>query len=387
MELVVGKSLADEIANAPVAPGRVADIGAEIAAALAALHRQKVVHLDLKPENVMLTTRGVVLLDFGLAHHAELPDLLGEESSVPMGSAAYISPEQVLGERGDPASDIFALGCILYQLASGEEPFGRPSTTAGMKRRLYQAPPKLREIAPKTPRWLEAVIERCMEVDRSRRYGDAEKVLFDLRNPEHVVVPRQRPHRGQGWLEWFSGLFSKPDDRTRIGRPTVERSAAGPAIILAAVDLTKGVDPLAEEVLAETARVLSVRADSRLACVSVLKTEIIGDTPTTDAAGKSVYVQRLVALKDWARGLGLPDERISYHVIEAVSPANAILNYAGHNGVGHIVIGARGSSALRRHLGSVSTEVVAEALCSVSVVRVQQIEETAAAERDKSPPP
>ena len=378
MELVEGASLAGEVEKAPLPPETVARIGLQVATALAALHRQKVVHLDLKPENVILAERGAVLLDFGLAHHAELPDLLGEESSVPMGSAAYIAPEQVLGERSDPASDIFALGCILYQLASGEEPFGRPTTTAGMKRRLYHAPPKLRTIAPKVPRWLESVIERCMEVDRSRRYADAEKVLFDLRNPEQVVVERDPPAERTGLLGALSGLFSRPDDSKLTGRPTIERRAAGPSIILSAVDLARGVDPLAEEVLAETARVLAVRADSRLACVSVLKTEIIGSTPGPDGAGRSAYVQRLVALKDWARVLRLPDERVSYHVIEAVSPADAILNYAKHNGVGHIVIGARGSSAIRRHLGSVSTEVVAEALCSVSVVRIRQIEEDAA---------
>ena len=119
----------------------------------------------------------------------------------------------------------------------------------------------------------------------------------------------------------------------------------------------------------------------------MLKSEILGVDPLTDAAGRSIYVQRLVALKDWARPLHLPEDRVSYHVLEAVSPAGAILHYAAHNDVGHIVIGARGSSALRRHLGSVSTEVVAEALCSVSVVRVKRIEEqtqrSGAAEADR----
>ena len=86
-------------------------------------------------------------------------------------------------------------------------------------------------------------------------------------------------------------------------------------------------------------------------------------------------MQRLVALKDWARPLHLPEDRISYHVLEAVSPADAILNYAEHNDVGHIVVGARSSSAIRRHLGSVSTKVVARALCSVSVVRLKAVEE------------
>ncbi|WP_256751932.1 bifunctional serine/threonine-protein kinase/universal stress protein [Mesorhizobium sp. Mes31] len=374
MEFVAGTGLADVIGNAPLQAGEVARIGTEIATALAALHRQKVVHLDLKPENIILAGRGAVLLDFGLARHAELPDLLGAESSVPMGTAAYISPEQVLGERSDPASDLFALGCILYQLATGEEPFGRPATFAGMKRRLYHAPRPPRDINAAIPRWLEAIILRCMEVDRSRRYVEAAQVLSDLRNPDQVVVVRRKPREVGAWAA-ITKLFRKTDDRSLVGKPTMSRTQAGPSIVLAAVDLTNGSDALAGEVLNETARVLASRADSWLACVTVLKTEIIGEAPAADETGRSEYLRRLVALKDWARPLHLPEDRISYHVLEAVSPADAILNYAEHNDVGHIVVGARASSAIRRHLGSVSTKVVAQALCSVSVVRLKAVEE------------
>jgi len=374
MEFVAGTGLADIVSNAPLPVDEVARIGAEIATALASLHRQKVVHLDLKPENVILAGRGAVLLDFGLARHAELPDLLGAESSVPMGTAAYISPEQVLGERSDPASDLFALGCILYQLATGEEPFGRPATFAGMKRRLYHAPRPPRDINDAIPRWLEAIILRCMEVDRSRRYAEAAHVLSDLRNPDQVVVARRKPPTEGAWAAIMK-LFRKTDDRSLVGKPTLSRTQAGPSIVLAAVDLANGSDALAGEVLNETARVLASREDSWLACVTVLRTEIIGETPAADESGRPVYLKRLVALKDWAHPLHLPEDRISYHVLEAVSPADAILDYAEHNDVGHIVVGARASSAIRRHLGSVSTKVVAQALCSVSVVRLKTVEE------------
>jgi nucleotide-binding universal stress UspA family protein len=287
-----------------------------------------------------------------------------------MGSSAYIAPEQVLGIRSDTASDIFALGSILYQLATGEEPFGRPTTTAGMRRRLYHAPPEPRTLNAKVPRWLDAVVLKCLEVDRGLRYAKAEEVLFDLANPDQVPVRRQAP-QSTGWLARLGRLLHKPDDRRLIGRSASARATLGPSIVLAAVNMTDGADELAAEVLAETARLLSVRPDSRLACVSVLKTELIGTQELTDEHGRSLYVERLVALKHWARPLGLGDERISYHVLEAVSPADAILGFAERNEVGHIVMGARGSSALRRHLGSVSAKVVAEAGCSVSVVRVR----------------
>ncbi|WFP78316.1 bifunctional serine/threonine-protein kinase/universal stress protein [Mesorhizobium sp. WSM4906] len=375
MEFVVGAGLAETARRAPLPPDEVARIGGEIAKALAALHRQKVVHLDLKPENIILAERGAVLLDFGLARHAELPDLLGEESSVPMGTSAYIAPEQVLGERSDPASDLFALGCILYQLATGEEPFGRPATFAGMKRRLYHAPKPPRDIDKAIPRWLEAVILRCMEVDRSKRYVEAAHVLSDLRNPDQVVVARPRATSNARIWGSIANLFRRTDEKALVGKPASGRVKSGPPIVLAAVDLANGSDALAVEVLNETARVLAAREDSWLACVTVLKTEIIADTPAADESGRLIYLKRLVALKDWARPLHLPEDRISYHVLEAVSPADAILNYAEHNDVGHIVVGARSSSAIRRHLGSVSTKVVARALCSVSVVRLKAVEE------------
>jgi nucleotide-binding universal stress UspA family protein len=370
MEFVAGEGLAGRLAGAPLKHDEVARIGAEIAKALVSIHGQKVAHLDLKPENVVLNPRGAVLLDFGLARHAELPDLLTEDSNVLKGSAAYMAPEQLLGIRSDPASDIFALGCILYQLATGEEPFGRPTTMAGMRRRLYHAAPAPRTINPKVPRWLEAVIGKCMEVDRSRRYAGAGEVLFDLSHPDQVPVAAA-PETGPGWLDWITRLFRSKDDISLIGRS--RPAGSGPSIILAAVDLSHGADPLAAAVLAEAARLLAARPDSRLACISVL-TSASGALPeVADEAGRSLFVERLVALKHWARPLALSDERISFHVIEAASPADAILAFCAHNDVGQIVIGARASSALRRHLGSISAKVVAEAPCSVSVVRVKGV--------------
>ena len=372
MEFVAGVRLAETMRAAPLPVDEDVRIGIGIAVALADLHRQHVVHLDLKPENVMMVRTRAVLLDFGLSRHAELPDLLGEESSAPMGTAASIAPEQVLGDRSDPASDIFALGCILYQMTTGEEPFGRPATVPGMKRRLYHAPRPPRALRPDTPAWLEEIILRCLEVDRSRRYADAAKVAFDLRHPEQVVVARQRrstapPGLGKRML----ALFQKREEAAILGPSAHARRDAGPSIILAAVDLSGEHDRLPAAILAETKRLLAAREDSWLACLTVLRTEIIRETQSVDAQGRSIYVNRLVALRDWARPLHLHEDRVSYHVIEAVNAADAILNYANHNDIDHIVLGARASSAVRRHLGSVSTKVVAEAHCSVSVVRIK----------------
>jgi nucleotide-binding universal stress UspA family protein len=220
-----------------------------------------------------------------------------------------------------------------------------------------------------------------MEVDRTLRYADASQVTFDLRHPEQVSLGAHlsKPE-SVGFFARIRRLFAKPSEKAMVGPARGSAGKSGPAIVLAAVDLMDGADALAEEVLTTTGRVLASRPDSLLSCLTVLKTEILADTPDADSEGRSIYVKRLVALRDWARPLRLPDHRISYHVVEAVSPAEAILAYAERNDVGHIVIGARASSAIRRHLGSVSAKVVAEAHCSVSVVRLKVARSDEAAE-------
>jgi nucleotide-binding universal stress UspA family protein len=281
-----------------------------------------------------------------------------------------------MGNRSVFASDIFALGCILYEAATGVKPFGEPASTAGMKRRLHHMPEPVRALNKRIPRWLATVIAKCMETDPARRYANAGNVAFDLTHVDQIVVaPETRTIVGEkgGFL---ARMFKKKPAAPVFTMPAPIRGN-GRAIVLAAVDLSDGADALAEEVRGEAARVLAASRGARLACLTVLKTELIGQDEKPDAEGRSAYVSRLVALRDWAQPLGLDDDAVSFHVVEAVSPGQAILNYASHNDVGHIVMGARASSALRRHLGSVSTEVVANALCSVSVVRVKRIEEKA----------
>lgn len=148
-----------------------------------------------------------------------------------------------------------------------------------------------------------------------------------------------------------------------------ERLADAP-IVLAAVDLSHGVNPLAEALRAHVKRALDAAPGARLACVTVIKTALLAlDSPDE---GTSAYVQRLVELKDWARPLSQGDDRASFHVLEALDPAAALIDYAQKNAVDEIVLGARASSALRRYLGSVSAKVVAEAPCTVTVVRVAE---------------
>jgi eukaryotic-like serine/threonine-protein kinase len=378
MEFIEGENLAGEQSKAPLGIERLTEIGVKVAMALAALHGQMVTHLDLKPDNIFLTARGAVLIDFGLARHAELPDLLAEESKVPMGTPAYISPEQTLGNRTMPASDIFALGCILYELSTGEMPFGAPSGKAGMQRRLYHPPRPPRTINPALPRWVQEIILKCLEVDPARRYLNAGSLLADLNHPGQIRLTERGDRKdSSGFLSGLKSMFRSKQKITSRVLAAANPNSSGSSVILAAVDLAESMNPLAEEVRLEAARALLSRPGSKLACVTIIKTKLIGEDASADSGGRSLYIGRLVDLKHWAEPLGLPDERISFHVLEAFDIPAAILNYAANNDVGHIIIGARGSSALRRHLGSVSAQIVAEALCSVSVVRVKRLEQAA----------
>ncbi|HUG63391.1 MAG TPA: serine/threonine-protein kinase, partial [Methylomirabilota bacterium] len=327
MEEVSGVLLEAMVTGDPMPAGEVARIGALVAAALDDLHGRSVVHHDIKAANVILAPRGAVLIDFGIARHAELPDLLAEETDEPMGSPSTIAPEQLLGERGNPQSDIFALGCVLYELATGRAPFGDPVSTAGQRRRLFRAPPPPRAVNRSVPRWLQEVILRCLEVDPVDRYPTAGHLLFDLRHPDQAPLTARADRTGNETTlaarlgAWVTGRTAPPAPRPAAPH---RRQPSAP-VVVAAVDLTQGEDGIAEEIRGHVARILSLEPAARLACVAVLRLKLVGENDRRDAAGRTEYVSRLVSLKDWARPLDLPETVVSFHVLEAIDIGGAIL--------------------------------------------------------------
>ena len=133
-----------------------------------------------------------MLLDFGFARHARYPDLLAEERQFAAASSAYVSPEQLQGDRSDPRSDLFALGVILYELAIGKQPFGEPQTYTGMRDRLWRSPAPPRAANPSVPPWLQEVILRCLEPAAATRYQSAAHIAFDFRHPQQVALAIDR---------------------------------------------------------------------------------------------------------------------------------------------------------------------------------------------------
>ena len=370
MEHIGGGSLKDRLAGAPLEPAEIAALGARVASALHDLHRQHVVHLDVKPSNVLFRETGeAVLIDFGLSRHDRLPDLLAEEFRLPMGTGPYISPEQVRRVRDDPASDVFSLGVVLYYLATAVRPFGNPSSQRELRRRLYRDPIPPRARTPSVPPWLQEVILRCLEVDPRRRYETAAQLAFELSHPEQVTLTARAGRlRRDSWITvWrrrWRGLGAEPAE----SRPAADRLARAP-ILMVAVDVASESAALAEDLRLAARRILQTESGARLACVTVLKTSRIGMDIQVDDQGGNLHVRRLIELKDWARAFNLPSARITFHVLSAPDPATAIVEFARSNHVDQIVIGSRGSSTLRRYLGSVSSQVVAQADGTVTVVK------------------
>jgi serine/threonine protein kinase len=371
MELIAGHSLKEILEEAPLPPAKVAALGAKIAIALHDLHRQKVIHLDLKPSNVIMRESGeAALIDFGLSRHDELPDLLAAEIAGPIGTGSHISPEQVLGDRRDPRSDLFALGVILYSLATGKLPFGDPTSAGEWRRRLWQDPLPPRAWYANVPPWLQEVILSCLEVAPAARPATAAQLAFMLHNPECVVLTGRATRMRRDnlakvaarWLRLRKSAF-RPSHRT------VSSHLARAPIIMAAIDLRPGHEALSEAVSLAVRHLITTEPGARLACINIIKVSLLHIDPTEGAQGRSMHLQRLIELKHWARELPLPSERITFHALEAVDTAAALIDFARTNSADHIVIGARASSALRRYLGSVSSRVVAEAPCTVTVVR------------------
>lgn len=372
MERIEGEALADRAARAPLEAGEVARLTGAVAAAVHDLHRQNVIHFDLKPANVLFRADGTAVpIDFGLARHGELPDLVEEEFALPAGTGATISPEQLAGNRRDPRSDLFALGVIAYQLATGKLPFGAPTTRGGMRRRLYIDPPPPRALKPGLPPWLQEVILRCLEVRPQARYATAAQLAHDLAHPEQIPLSLRagRLHRAGPLAvarRWLRALRAPPR-----AAPTPALHLSRAPHVLVAVDPGDRREALDEAMRTALRRALAAEPDLRLTLVAVLPPQPFGEESAPDIAHGQQTAAR-IGLRHWAHPLGLSAEQLRIHVEENADAAGALLAYAAAHHVDRIVIGARGHSALRRYLGSVSARVVAEAACSVSVVRPPQ---------------
>ena len=190
-ELLEGETLRERLRNGPLSIRKAIDYSLQVARGLAAAHEKGIVHRDLKPENLFITEDGrVKILDFGLAKLTR-PEITSEGDDAPtvhaatepglvMGTAGYMSPEQVRGKPADPRSDIFSFGAILYEMISGKRAFHGDTPADTMSAILKEETPELSETARNVPPGLDRIVRHCLEKVPSQRFHSAGDLAFDL---------------------------------------------------------------------------------------------------------------------------------------------------------------------------------------------------------------
>lgn len=189
MEWCDGHLLRHILAEGKMSHDRAIRITIAILEALQYIHANGVVHRDLKPENIMVDGHDdIKLIDFGIAGDAAARRLTYANLTAALGTPNYISPEQVTGKRGDGRSDLFAVGVLLYEMLTGQQPFSGPSPMAVMNDRLlnYPTPPQVAD--PNISPQLQEVLYRALERDPKNRYATAQGFISDLQHLDQVGV-------------------------------------------------------------------------------------------------------------------------------------------------------------------------------------------------------
>src|SRR5262245_26357097 len=192
-ELVEGETLRQRLERGPLPVGEAVAVATQIASALVAAHARAIVHRDIKPENVMVRPDGYVkVLDFGLAKLVgpaapATTATIATEVGVLLGTPHYMSPEQAEAKPVDERSDVFSLGVILYELATGMRPFTGDSYVSVLSSILRDAPTPIAELNPTLPQDLSRIVRRCLAKDRHRRYQSAVDLRSDLAELERSL--------------------------------------------------------------------------------------------------------------------------------------------------------------------------------------------------------
>ncbi len=252
MELMKGRTLRDSLTAGPLRIHQIVDVGIEIADALQAAHTQGIIHRDIKPGNIFLTERNhVKILDFGLAKlSARFVDAGSTDSTndhtlagVTLGTVHYMSPEQATGEELDGRTDLFSLGVVLYECATGRHPFPGKTSAVILEAILNRAPTAPIAVNPELPIRLQEVINNCLEKDRELRYQSAADLRADLKRVRRdlesghsqaieAVTSRATPHRpsrapsSSGRLAQAGGTGPAPRVRSRLAVVAVVVAAA-----------------------------------------------------------------------------------------------------------------------------------------------------------------
>lgn len=197
MELLEGESLQEVLAGGqPLGAEEIRDLLLQLARGLEAAHRQGILHRDLKPSNIFLTRQGQVkILDFGLAKQVLATETEAATQTaltspgMPVGTVSYMSPEQALGKPLDQRSDLFSLGIVLYEMATGQRPFQGSTVTSTLNALIHERPEPLQKCNPAIPLELARVAQKLLAKDPANRYSSASELIADLIEPQRRTRP------------------------------------------------------------------------------------------------------------------------------------------------------------------------------------------------------
>jgi serine/threonine protein kinase len=272
MELIHGRSLQRVLeADGPRSPAEAASIASAIAAGLAAAHARGIVHRDVKPSNVIMTSDGMVkIVDFGIARLDDATTLT--QAGQAFGSPSYMAPEQLTGGGGvvDARADLYAVGCVLFEMLVGHPPFTGDEAMSVSFRQVHEAPPPLEAIRPDVPPTLAALTERLLAKDPEERPGSAAEVVAALADPrEGSTAPpplepqstaplpsraERHPDRGVAtWIPWtvagvvalfLVGMLTWLMGRTDPNAPATSAQSRGTSAASASASTATSPSPL-----------------------------------------------------------------------------------------------------------------------------------------------
>ena len=231
MELVEGEPLSAIIARGPLPEAEVYRIGRGVADALVEAHAKDIIHRDIKPDNIIVSRSKVKVLDFGIAKRvgvepmtSQTPTAFVTQEGMIVGTVHYMSPEQALGKPLDARTDIFSLGVVLYQAATGRQPFGGETITETITQIIRDTPPAPRTVNPSISAGLNSIIQRCLRKNRDERYASAADLAATLAAPPTAEYTKPAPR--------------PPAAPTLVGKPTRSSAVwwvAGAVVLIAAI--------------------------------------------------------------------------------------------------------------------------------------------------------